>query len=35
MVVLLPKKIDGLADLEKDLTADKLAGWIGKLHSRK
>ena len=32
MVALLPKKIDGLADLEKDLTADKLAGWVGKLH---
>ena len=35
MVVLLPKKIDGLADLEKDLTADKLAGWVGKLHKQK
>ena len=31
MVVLLPKKVDGLADLEKDLTADKVAGWVGKL----
>jgi serpin B len=30
MVVLLPKKADGLAALEKDLTADKLAGWLGK-----
>ena len=35
MVVLLPKKIDGLADLEKELTADKLAGWVGKLHRQK
>ena len=35
MMVLLPKKIDGLADLEKDLTADKLAGWIGKLYEQK
>ena len=26
MVVLLPKKADGLADLEKSLTADKLGG---------
>jgi serine protease inhibitor len=34
MVVLLPKKIDGLGDLEKDLTADKLSGWIGKLHKQ-
>jgi serpin B len=31
MVVLLPKKVDGLADFEKSLTADKLAGWLGKL----
>ncbi|HVS35535.1 MAG TPA: serpin family protein, partial [Gemmataceae bacterium] len=34
MVVLLPKKVDGLADLEKDLSADKLAGWIGKLNQQ-
>jgi serpin B len=34
MVVLLPKKVDGLADLEKDLSADKLAGWVGKLGKR-
>lgn len=27
MLVLLPKKIDGLADLEKSLTADNLEGW--------
>ena len=31
MVVLLPKKIDGIADLEKDLTADKMAGCVGKM----
>jgi serpin B len=30
MVVLLPRKIDGLAELEKSLTADKLAGWLSK-----
>ena len=35
MVVLLPKKVDGLADFEKDLTADKLAGWVGKLRQQK
>jgi serine protease inhibitor len=35
MVVLLPKKVDGLADFEKDFTADKLAAWIGKLRKQK
>ena len=35
MVVLLPKKVDGLADFEKELTADNLAGWIGKLREQK
>jgi serpin B len=34
MVVLLPKKTDGLADLEKTLTADKLAEWTGKLKTQ-
>jgi serpin B len=34
MVVLLPKKVDGLAVLEKDLTAEKVTGWIGKLAKR-
>lgn len=28
MVVLLPEKIDGLADLEKSLSIEKLNGWI-------
>jgi serpin B len=32
MVVLLPKKPDGLGELEKSLTADQLTGWLGKLH---
>lgn len=31
MVVLLPKKVDGLAELEKTLTADRLSEWLGKL----
>jgi serpin B len=33
MVVLLPKKKDGLADLEKALTADKLKEWTDKLRT--
>ena len=31
MVVLLPNKVDGLAELEKSLTAENLRTWIGKL----
>jgi serpin B len=31
MVVLLPRKVYGLADFEKTLTADNLAGWLDKL----
>jgi serpin B len=31
MLVLLPKKVDGLAEVEKTLTADKLTEWQGKL----
>jgi serpin B len=31
MVVLLPKKVDGLADVEKTLTAEKLASALAKL----
>jgi serine protease inhibitor len=31
MLVLLPTKVDGLQELEKSLTADKLAEWHGKL----
>ena len=31
MVVLLPKKADGLAGFEKALTADKLSQWLSKL----
>lgn len=35
MVVLLPKKVDGLAEQEKSLTADKLAGWLDKVRPQK
>ena len=31
MVALLPRKVDGLAALEKNLSAGKLSGWLGKL----
>jgi serpin B len=34
MVVLLPKKVDGLAELEKTLTADNLGAWLGRLRHR-
>jgi serine protease inhibitor len=33
MVVLLPKKIDGLPSLEKELTTDRLAGWLGRMRA--
>ena len=32
MVVLLPKKVDGLPELEKTLTVDKLTSLLSKLH---
>ena len=35
MIVLLPKKIDGLGEFEKTLTAENLSQWLGKLHKRK
>lgn len=35
MVVLLPREADGLDHLEKELTAQKLATWLGSLHSQK
>lgn len=34
MVVLLPKKVDGLADFEKTLTPAKLADWLPKLREQ-
>jgi serpin B len=33
MVVLLPKKLDGLAALEKDLTAANVSKWLAKLQA--
>ncbi|MGA2070108.1 MAG: serpin family protein [Sedimentisphaerales bacterium] len=35
MVVLLPKKLDGISELEKDLNNDNLARWIDDLRKRK
>ncbi len=34
MVILLPKKADGVKDLEKELDTDNLAGWLDKIHKR-
>src|SRR5262249_14537626 len=34
MVVLLPKKIDGLAEFEKTLTAAKVAEWLPRLREQ-
>lgn len=34
MIVVLPRKVDGLAALEKQLTAARVAGWVGKLAVR-
>jgi serpin B len=34
MVVLLPKKAEGLADLEKSLTPENLAGWLKRLREQ-
>lgn len=35
MVVLLPKKMDGLAELEDSLTADNLKEWLGSLREQR
>ena len=35
MVVLLPRKVDGLAELEENLASAKLSGWLGKLREVK
>jgi serpin B len=34
MVILLPKKVDGLSALEKKLTAANLAAWLGRLREQ-
>jgi serpin B len=34
MVVLLPKKVDGLAEMEKTLSAARLGEWLGKLRKQ-
>jgi serpin B len=34
MVVLLPKKVDGLAEFEKKLTEANLTGWLGRLRKQ-
>jgi serpin B len=33
MIVLLPRKVDGLAAFEQALTADKLGGWLAKMRA--
>jgi serpin B len=32
MVILLPRKVDGLAEFERTLAADKLVDWLARLH---
>jgi len=35
MVLLIPTRKDGLADIEKDLSPDKLAGWLKKMRTQR
>jgi serpin B len=34
MVILLPKKMDGIAALGQELTADNLVQWLGQIHQQ-
>ena len=34
MVILLPRETAGIGDLEKELTAEKVAEWLGTIHKR-
>ena len=34
MVILLPKETAGIGELEKELTAEKVAEWLGRIHKR-
>lgn len=34
MVVLLPKRADGVKDLEREFVSDNLAGWLARIHKR-
>jgi serpin B len=34
MIVLLPKKLDGIKNLEEQLTADNISTWLGRLRKR-
>ena len=35
MIILLPREVDGLGELEKTLTAERLSQWLAGLHKRK
>jgi serpin B len=35
MVIVLPRRADGLAEVEKTLTAERWAGWVGRLREQK
>ena len=35
MIILLPRKVDGLSSLEEMLSLEKFSGWLGKLGKRK